>query len=97
MDSPSASLRIDSGIPKVKRRPNHLRLTPTAIFDGNGYANRKLLFLSTTINRYLFSSYDSYLRCWISYSILLRCRRSFNVSIGLDEASCPEAGGPRPG
>ena len=24
------------------------------------------------------------------YSILLRCRRSFNVSIGLDEASCPE-------
>ena len=26
------------------------------------------------------------------YSILLRCRRSFNLSIGLDEASCPGRG-----
>ena len=30
-------------------------------------------------------------------SILLRLHRSFKVSIGLDEASCPEAGGSRPG
>ena len=30
-------------------------------------------------------------------SILLRLHRSFKVSIGLDEASCSEAGGSRPG
>ena len=27
------------------------------------------------------------------YRILSRCQRSFNVNIGLDEASCPGAGG----
>lgn len=27
------------------------------------------------------------------YSICLRCRNSFNVSIRLDETSCPEKGG----
>ena len=30
-------------------------------------------------------------------SILLRLHRSFKLGIGLDEASCPEAGGSRPG
>ena len=30
-------------------------------------------------------------------SVISHCQRSFNVSIGLDEASCPGAGGPRPG
>ena len=30
-------------------------------------------------------------------SVLLRLHRSVKVSIGLDEASCPEAGGSRPG
>ena len=32
-----------------------------------------------------------------SCSILLRLHRSFKISIGLDEASCPGAGGSRPG
>ena len=30
------------------------------------------------------------------WSVLLRLHRSFKVSIGLDEASCPEAGGSPP-
>ena len=33
----------------------------------------------------------------LTFSILLRLHRSLKVSIGLDEASCPEAGGSRPG
>ena len=33
----------------------------------------------------------------IFLQFILRCRRSFNVSVGLDKASCPEAGGRRPG
>ena len=36
------------------------------------------------------------LKCFL-YSILLRLHRSFKVSIGLDEASCREAGGSHPG
>ena len=39
------------------------------------------------------SWYTWYILCFTalqgSYNVLLRCRRSFNVSIGLDEASCP--------
>ena len=52
-----------------------MRLIPTAFSDGNGYANRNLLTLSTTTNRYLFPSSDSCLTSWMSISRTSQDRR----------------------
>ena len=39
-----------------------------------------------------------FVEIWMDfYSTIPRCQRSLNVSIGLDDASCPGAGGPRLG
>lgn len=59
VNSPPASLLIYIGTPNVSISPRSFRATPTESFHSNGYTNRNLLNLSTTINKYLFPALET--------------------------------------
>ena len=56
-------------------------------------APRRMVYQAGRMLNYACSNILTRRRFGSSYSILLGCQRSFNVSIGLDEASCSGAGG----
>ena len=68
VNSPPASLLIDSGKPNVSNSPRSFLATPTASLNSRGYANRNLVARSTTISRYLFPALDTCFMSWRSIS-----------------------------